>query len=111
MARMKLTPDDIVVITTIVNTAIDTRVPKVVHDTVQPMLDGLEARVIQRIDDLDDALSLQMEHGLQEVRDQISVLADTVGRIEMQQRAMVAQLDDHSVRLGRLEKYTGLSSA
>lgn len=34
----------------------------------------LENRVIARIDDLDDVLSLQMEQGLQEVRNQITAV-------------------------------------
>lgn len=44
--------------------------------------DSLEERLMARIDDLDDMLSMQTEHGLQEVRDQVSVVKEIVDRTE-----------------------------
>ncbi len=44
--------------------------------------DGLEERLIARIDDLDDVLSMQVEHGLQEVRDHVGAVKEVVDRID-----------------------------
>lgn len=62
----------------IVRSILQHEAPRIVRETVQPMLNDLEDRTMkrfdrlaQRIDDLDDSLSLQMEAGLQQIRDQL----------------------------------------
>jgi hypothetical protein len=57
-----------------------------------------------RIDDLDDALSMQMEHGLQEVRDDISSLREVVDRIDHVQQAEVARNDRQDADIKHIRK-------
>ncbi len=53
-----------------------------IKEIVETSALATETRVIKRIDELDDTLSIQMENGLQEVRDQISEVQKTVNRME-----------------------------
>lgn len=71
-----------------------------------------------RIDDLDDVLSMQMEHGLQEVRDQltatngqlshvsreVSSIKETVSRIERVQQAELERNDRQDEAIKQLRK-------
>jgi len=104
---MSLTTDDLRAITHIVNTAVDTaitkRVPPIVQRIVDEAVDNLAqqtaagfAEVHERIDRLQDDMTV--------------VKAKIIG-IEAEQRAIVAHIDEHGVRLDRLEKHTGLSPA
>lgn len=109
---MSLTKDDLLAIKQIVNEAIDERVPKIIDEqvpgivtgVVQPMLDTLRDDMIARIDRLDDSLSMQLENGLEEVRKDVAGVKDMVNRVDMQQHTMAEQLDDHAVRLNRIER-------
>ena len=80
--NMSLTNDDLRAVKNLIDGSIDER--------VLPMFGKLESRLTKRIDDLDDSLSMQMENGLQEVRDQISSVKETVERIE---RVQLVEID------------------
>lgn len=56
-----------------------------------------ENRLIKRIDELDDTLSMQMEHGLQEIR-------DTVNRIEKVQLRYIVRVEDHDLSINHIRK-------
>ncbi|HEV7455058.1 MAG TPA: hypothetical protein VGO07_07410 [Candidatus Saccharimonadales bacterium] len=49
-----------------------------------------------------------IEYDLHEVKDDLKETKDIVGRIELQQRAVVRE-DEHAIRIERLEQHTGLA--
>jgi hypothetical protein len=111
---MSLTKDDLRAVKQLIDESIDNRVPKIIDARVQPMLDkledrtfkrltnlegklneritnvtsNLEARLIRHMDELDDAMMIQTESGLQDIRNQLGEVNNTLGRVERgQQRA------------------------
>lgn len=57
------------------------------------LIEASETRMIARIDDLDDTLSMQTERGLQEVRDQVVAVKVVVDRIDGVQQAELERND------------------
>ncbi|MGH7193824.1 MAG: hypothetical protein ACREJM_09865 [Candidatus Saccharimonadales bacterium] len=64
----------------------------------------LENRLVARIDDLDDVLSLQVERGLQEVREDISALKTVVDRIDQVQQTELARNDRRDADIKKIRK-------
>lgn len=102
-----LTKDDLAAI----GELIDERVPKIM---AKPLL-SMENRLIARIDDLDDVLSMQMERGLQEVRYQLSevntklsgkidTVKQVVNRIDSVQQAELTRNDHQDEAIKRLRE-------
>jgi hypothetical protein len=102
-----LTKDDLAAI----GELIDDRVPKIM---AEPLL-SMENRLVARIDDLDDVLSLQMEHGLPEVHDQLASVAaglsseisevkTVVDRIDRVQQTELARNDHQDEAIKKLRK-------
>lgn len=65
---------------------------------------GLEAKLVARIDELDDRLSMQTEHRLQEVRDQIQAVKEVVDRIDRVQQAELERNDRQDAAIRRIRK-------
>jgi radical SAM superfamily enzyme len=93
---MSLTKDDLKAIQNI----IDTRVPIIIDERVQPILEEFEER-----------LKIQMETGLQEVRNQVSNLQASVNRIEVTvdsiervQQAELERNDKQDVAIKKIRK-------
>lgn len=63
-----------------------------------------ESRLIARIDDLDDVLSLQMERGLQEVRNDIGSVKSIVDRIDRVQQAELTRNDRQDEDIKKIRK-------
>lgn len=134
-----LTRDDLVAIGQLIDELvpkiIDERVPKIIDDLVPKIIDervpalmdervpvimegrlqAMEDRLVARIDNLDDTLSMQMEHGLQEVRDQvtdvdkrlsgeISEIKRTVQRIDRVQQAELERNDRQDAAIYQIRK-------
>lgn len=91
-----LTQDDLAAI----GELIDDRVPKIMAEPLMSM----ENRLLARIDDFDDVLSMQMERGLQEVRDQVSAVKRVVDRIDQVQQAELARNDHQDEAIKKLRK-------
>jgi hypothetical protein len=79
---MSLTQDDLQAIKQLIDDSIDERVPSIVNETVQTMLDkledrtfqritNLERRLIKRIDDFDENLARRTAAGFAEVHGKI----------------------------------------
>lgn len=68
------------------------------------LIETSEGRLIARIDDLDDVLSLQTEYGLQEVRDQISDVKAVVDRIEHTQKAELERNDSQDTAIKQIRQ-------
>ncbi len=66
-----------------------------IKEIVETSALATENRVIKRIDELDDSLSMQMEHGLQEIR-------DTVNRIEKVQMKEVIRAENHELAINHI---------
>jgi hypothetical protein len=64
----------------------------------------LENRLIARIDELDDVLSLQMERGLQEIRDDIHAVKSVVDRIDRVQQAEIIRNDRQDSDIKKMRK-------
>lgn len=104
---MTLTKDDLSAIAGL----IDDRVPKIM---TEPLL-AMENRLLARINDLDDVLSLHMEHGLQEVRNQVATVYSNldnelcevkkvVDRIDRVQQAELARNDHQDEAIKKLRE-------
>lgn len=100
---MTLTEDDLAAI------------KKMVGTMINDSNDSLEARLIARIDDLDDALSVQTERGLQEIRDQlaavdgrlsggIAAIKETVLRIDHVQQAELERDDRQDAAIHQIRE-------
>ena len=103
---MSLTKDDLMAVKQLIDDSIDGRVPKIIDDRVQPMLDKLEDRTFKRLTRLEasltgrigatnDSLTQQTAAGFVEVHDKtndLSVRVDDIGRtvrrIELSQQAV-----------------------
>ena len=70
---------------------------KSIKDIVDTSANRLEVSFIKRIDELDDTLSMQMEHGLQEIH-------DTVNRIEKVQLRYIVRVEDHELSINHIRK-------
>ena len=71
---------------------------------IERLIEASESRLIARIDDLDDVLSLQTEHGLQEIRDQLSDVKEVVDRIESVQQAELERNDRQDFAIKQIRK-------
>jgi hypothetical protein len=100
MPRMTLTKSDLQAIRQIIQDEVKELLEPAIDEVLQLTAAGFAA-VDQRFALMDRRL-IRLEHDMEEVK-------LTVGRIEMQQRAMAEQLDNHALRLARLEKHTGLT--
>lgn len=60
-----------------------------------------EIRLIKRIDELDDTLSIQMENGLQEVRDELRVTADRIEKVQLRETIRV---DEQGISISHIRK-------
>lgn len=70
---------------------------KSIKDIVDTSVNASETGLIKRIDGLDVTLSMQMGHGLQEIR-------DTVNRIEKVQFRYILRLEDHDLSINHIRK-------
>ena len=77
---------------------------KSIKDIVDTSVSASETRLIKRIDELDDTLSIQMENGLQEVRDQIFEVQKTVNRMEKVQLREIIRVDGHETSIINIRK-------
>jgi hypothetical protein len=88
---------------------------RVVDEKLDPRLEEFENRLMARIDDLDDTLSIQMEYGLQEVRDQLAAVHSKLSgeiakvkvvadRIDHAQQAELSRNDRQDEDLKRIRK-------
>lgn len=77
---------------------------KSIKDIVDTSANRLEVSFIKRIDELDDTLSMQMEQGLQEVRDQVSEVKQIVNRIENVQLREITRVDGHETSIVNIRK-------
>lgn len=102
---MSLTKDDLKAIAGVVKEIVDDAIELSDQRTAVGF-----AEVHGRIDGLSVGLH-RVESGLDEVKVRLGTVENTVGRIEMQQRAMIDQLDDHSVRLNKVEGTLKLKAA
>jgi DnaJ-domain-containing protein 1 len=75
-----------------------------IEKLIQSSSDGLESRLIARIDDFDDTLSIQMEHGLLEIRDDISSVKVVVDRIDRVQQAEITRNDKQDADIKQIRK-------
>jgi hypothetical protein len=71
---------------------------------IEKLIEASESRMITRIDDLDDVLSLQTEHGLQEVRDQIADVKEVVDRIARVQQAELERDDQQDAAINQIRQ-------
>lgn len=86
------------------NMSLTTSDLKSIKDIVDTSVSSSEARLIKRIDDLDDTLSMQVEHGLQEVRDQVGEVKQIVNRIEKVQLREMIRVDGHETSIVNIRK-------
>ena len=75
-----------------------------IKEIVETSAHATENRVIKRINELDDTLSIQMENGLQEVRDQIFEVQKTVNRMEKVQLREIIRVDGHETSIINIRK-------
>lgn len=82
---------------------------------INRLITSSEKRMIQRINELDDTLSIQMAAGLEELHDKFNSLSDkldktndAVGRIERRQQAEIDRVDRQGNELTRLKRKVGV---
>lgn len=93
---MTLTKDDLA--------AIRTMIGDMINHSSNSLETRLEAKLVARIDELDDRLSMQTEHGLQEVRDQIQSVKEVVDRIDRVQQAELERNDRQDATIHQMRK-------
>lgn len=75
-----------------------------IKDIVDLSANRLKSSFIKRIDELYDTLSIEMENGLQEVRDQITEVQNTVDRIEKVQLREIIRVDGYETSIVNIRK-------
>ncbi len=71
---------------------------------IKKLVDNSNSRLFKRIDELDDTLSMQMEHGLQEVRDQVDGLRGEVSELRDQVGGLRGEVDGVKQVVERTER-------
>ncbi|MEK7059567.1 MAG: hypothetical protein AAB971_02315 [Patescibacteria group bacterium] len=77
-------------------------------NAIQRLIDNscnrLETSLIKRIDELDDTLSMQMEHGLQEVRDQVNGLRSEMGGLRSEVDGLRSEVGELRSEVGDVKQ-------
>lgn len=69
--------------------------------SIKDIVHSSETRLIKRIDELDDTLSIQMENGLQEVRDELRATADRIEKVQLRE---AIRMDEHGISISQIRK-------